>query len=159
MFDEAMCAFFSSGCSLIVGGLTPEGEPFATRAWGLRFPDGAGSDRVRIVLGAAELDRLAVAAGGGGELAATGANVLSLHSVQLKGEVDSIEAVTEEDLEQHRRFCDLFFADVERIDGTERWLMDRLVPEDLVVVVLRVRRLFDQTPGPRAGRPLAAGPA
>lgn len=154
MLDEATTAFLHSGCSLIVGGLTPDGEPFATRGWGVRCD---GDDRVRVVVGAADLGRLAVDAGPSRRIAVTGADVPTLRSVQLKGEVEGVDAAAAADLAQHRSFCDQFFADVHRTDGTARHLMERLVPADLVVLVVRVTQLFDQTPGPRAGRPLAAG--
>ena len=146
MFDGALTSFLLSGCSLIVGGLTPDGEPFATRGWGIRVVD-ADEGLLRVVVGTADLARLAI-----GALAVTGADVPTLRSVQLKGTVEAVDAPEEADLVQHRSFCDQFFADVERTDGTARPLMDRLVPADLAVVVLRVRELFDQTPGPNAGR-------
>jgi hypothetical protein len=149
--DGALTSFLLSGCSLIVGGLTPDGEPFATRGWGLRVAD-AEAGVVRVVLGVADLARMAV-----GALAVTGADVPTLRSVQLKGEVRAVVEPDEADLAQHRSFCDQFFADVERTDGTARPLMERLVPADLTVVVLHVRQLFDQTPGPNAGRRIEGG--
>lgn len=148
LFDPATTTFLSSGCSLIVGGLTGDGEPFATRGWGIRVLD-PDEGRLRLVVGSADLARLERAA-----LAVTGADVPTLRSLQLKGTVETVEPLDEEDRVQHRSFCDQFFADVERTDGTARWLMARLVPADLAVVVLRVRQLFDQTPGPNAGRQL-----
>ena len=148
MFDGATTSFLLSGCSLIVGGLTPDGEPFATRGWGIRVVD-PDEHRLRVVVGAADLARLAP-----GALAVTGADVPTLRSLQLKGTVEAVDAPNEDDLVQHRSFCDQFFADVARTDGTARHLMERLVPVDLVVAVFRVRHLFDQTPGPNAGRPI-----
>ena len=154
MFDEATTAFLLSGCSLIVGGLTPDGEPFATRGWGVRIGEG---DHVRVVVGVADLRRLDVVDGHHRRLAVTGADVPSLRSVQVKGDVVGSEDVDEADLAQHRSVCDQVVADGQRTDGTARHLMERLVPADLVTVVVRVTELFDQTPGPRAGQPLAAG--
>ena len=153
MFDEATTAFLLSGCSLIVGGLTPEGEPFAARGWGVRV---AGDDEpIRVLVGAADLERLGAAGGMARRVAVTGADVPTLRSVQLKGDLEAVDAVDAADLAQHRSFCDQFFGDVFRTDGTARHLMERLVPADLVVLVVRVTELFDQTPGPRAGQPLA----
>ena len=154
MLDEATSAFLLTGCSLIVGALTPDGEPFATRGWGLRVA--GGDDHVRVVVGAADVARLELEGGAGRRIAVTGADVPTLRSVQLKGEVQALDAVDEADRVQHHSFCDQFFADVHRTDGTARHLMERLVPADLVVLVVRVTELFDQTPGPRAGQPLTA---
>ena len=156
MLDETTAAFLLSGCSLIVGGLTPDGEPFATRGWGVRLT--AEEATVRVVVGVADLERLEVARGTG-RIAVTGADVPTLRSVQLKGEVRAVDALDEHDRTQHHSFCDQFFADVHRTDGTARHLMERLVPADLAVLVVRVTELYDQTPGPRAGQPLAVAGA
>ena len=155
MIDEAMAAFLSSGCSFIVGALTPDGEPFATRGWGARVID--EGRRLRLSVATGDLCRLALGAGDAAAsraIAVTGADVLTLRSVQLKGEVEGVDSTDPRDLDEHRSFCDQFFAAVERSDGTDRRLMERLVPSDLTIVVVRVTQLFDQTPGPRAGRRL-----
>ena len=148
LFDSSTTSFLLSGCSLIVGGLTPDGEPFATRGWGIRLVDGDRS-RLRVVVGTADLARLEQ-----GELAVTGADVPTLRSLQLKGSIEAVEPLDDLDLAQHRSYCHQFFADVERTDGVPSSLMERLVPADRTVVVFRVRQLFDQTPGPNAGRPI-----
>ena len=151
VLSEAMSSFLRPGCSMVVGGLTDDGEPFATRGWGLRLDD---AGRVRVLVGTADLRRLGVASGASRAIAVTGGDVATLRSVQFKGTAEVIEEPTEEDRRQHRSFCDQFFDAVRRTDGTERALMQRLVPADLIVVVVRVEQVFDQPPGPRAGRPL-----
>ncbi len=92
-----------------------------------------------------------------GAIALTGADVRTLHAVQLKGRSLGIEPATDADRARALRFCDQFFSDVAQIDGTERDLLERLVPADYAVCLVAVDEVFDQTPGPGAGAPLAAG--
>jgi hypothetical protein len=154
VLDDELAAFLESGCSTIVGLVTAGGEPFATRGWGTEVVSPA---QVRVLLGAGPL-RSAGLRGGGAParfaIAVTGASVLTLRSVQLKGTAHSLSAPTAADLERSARFCTEFFADVAATDGIDRWLMDRLVPADLVVATVDVDELYDQTPGPGAGKRL-----
>ncbi len=155
VFDDELVAFLESGCSTIVGLVTATGEPFATRGWGTEVLPGERA-RVRVLVGAGALAALGHAPGdeGGFAIAVTGASVLTLRSVQLKGTARAVEQPDEDDLARSRRFCDDFFADVEATDGVPRRLMDRLVPADLLVCEVDVDELYDQTPGPGAGEPL-----
>jgi hypothetical protein len=50
------------------------------------------------------------------------------------------------------RFCDDFWGDVEDIHGTPRYLLDRLVPSRLAAVDVAIDEVYNQTPGPKAGR-------
>ena len=145
-----------SGSSTIVGLLTAQGEPFASRGWGTQILDGS---RLRVLIGAGTL----AAAGrwpAGHDLepfpiSVTGADVRTLHSVQAKGTAIALEAPTAEDLDCSTRFCDDFFDAVWETDGVERARMERLVPADLVACTVAVDELYDQTPGPGAGARLA----
>ena len=90
-------------------------------------------------------------------IATTGCNVLSLRGVQLKGPIVSIEPATADDHQRLQAYCDAFFADVAVVDSIPRWLMERLVPADIVAVVFDVTERYDQTPGPNAGAALISG--
>lgn len=152
MIDADLSAFLESGCSTIVGTLTPSGEPYATRGWGTEV---LSSDplRVRVLVGAGAFAHVGRFPGDGAtfSIAVTGADVRTLRSVQLKGTAHDLEAPTPADLERSGMFCDSFFADVEAVDGVHRALMERLVPTDLLAVTVEVAELYDQTPGPAAG--------
>jgi hypothetical protein len=153
--DPDLVTFLESGCSTIVGLLTPAGEPFATRAWGAVVTD-RGRPTVRLLLGAAAVASVGRAVGDGSSfaIAFTGADVRSLRSVQLKGTAHSLEAATDDDREVSARFCDAFFGAVVDVDGIRRPLMERLTPLDLVACTVDVDEMYDQTPGPGAGAPL-----
>lgn len=155
MIDAALSAFLESGCSTIVGTVTPSGEPYATRGWGTEVLSG-DPPRIRVLVGAGAFSAIGRHSGDGATfaIAVTGADVRTLRSVQLKGTAHDLEAPTAADLERSARFCDAFFGDVEAVDGIARDRLDRLVPADLLALTVDVAELYDQTPGPAAGTPL-----
>jgi hypothetical protein len=159
VLDPDLIAFLESGCSTIVGLLTPTGEPFATRAWGTAVVD-PERPTLRLLLGAAALASVGRHAGDGSSfpLAVTGADVQTLRSLQLKGTAHSIEMVTDEDRVRSARFCDEFFGAVAQVDGIRRQLMARLAPIDLLACTFDADEMYDQTPGPGAGAPLPPRP-
>lgn len=156
MFEPELVAFLQSGCSTLVGTVGPDGDPHAARGWGLDVLDGeTGTLRVLIDTD----DELTVRhLTGHGPVALTAANVPTLRSVQLKGRSLGVEPATEVDADRARRFCDDFFSDIEMTDGTERSLLERLVPDGFAVCLVQVDEVFDQTPGPSAGEALVGEP-
>lgn len=152
MFDTDLTAFLQSGCSTIVGVLTPSGEPFATRAWGTEILSGA-PPRLRLLVGAGAFASIGRFAGDSAAfaVAVTGADVRTLRSLQVKGTGHDLEPPTAADLARSQEFCRCFFADVEATDGISASLMNRLVPADLLACTVDVAEIYDQTPGPGAG--------
>jgi hypothetical protein len=152
VFDADLVEFLESGCSTIVGLVTVDGEPFATRAWGTHvLLDG----RLRVLVGAGAMAATGWGPGDRFAIAVTGASVLTLRSVQAKGTAQGLEPATDEDRVRSRAFCEAFFADVQETDDVPRELMGRLVPADLLACTVEVAELYDQTPGPGAGARLA----
>jgi hypothetical protein len=156
VFDDELKAFLESGCATIVGLVTRNGDPFATRGWGSEID--AARATVRVLVGAGAL---AAAGRATGEepfaIALTGGHIVTLRSVQAKGTAVRVEPPTDADLARSARFCDEFFEAVHVTDGTDRALLERLLPADLLAVTVEVDELYDQTPGPRAGAPLGGG--
>jgi Pyridoxamine 5'-phosphate oxidase len=153
LFSPETTAFLESGCALIVATVSVDGEPRATRGWGL---DVLGENQVRILLEADDhvtLEHLA----SHDSIAITSTSVRTLHSMQLKGRALRIEPATDDDRRRAARFCDDFFSDIVAIDGYDRALLDRLVPADYVTCTVAVEAAYDQTPGPRAGASFAPG--
>ncbi|MGZ4693887.1 MAG: pyridoxamine 5'-phosphate oxidase family protein [Acidimicrobiales bacterium] len=156
MFEPEMITLLQSGCAAIVGTVGPDGYPHAGRAWGLDVVD-AGRGTLRMLIDADDeltVDHLS----GDGAVAITAANVPTLRSVQVKGRSLGVEPATAADDARAQRFCDEFFTDIVETDGTERILVERLVPLRYLVCHVQVEEIFDQTPGPSAGAPLAAEP-
>lgn len=154
MFDEQTRQFLESGCALIIGTVSDDGEPHAGRGWGLDVLAG-DETMVRLLLDADDATSIAHAAAGGA-IAITATSVATLHSLQLKGRSLRVEPVSPEDAERGARFCDDFFTDIVNSDQTDRALVERLTPAGYVACVAVIREVFDQTPGPKAGAAVRA---
>jgi hypothetical protein len=141
-------AFFESGCALLVGTVSADGEPHAGRGWGL---DVLSEEplRIRVLLDAEDVATVERAAEGGA-IAVTATSVRTLHSVQLKGRATSVEADAG-DAARAQRYIAAFFHDIQDTDGTTMDLLDRFVPLGYVGCTVEVEERFDQTPGPAAG--------
>lgn len=148
MFDDTQIAFLESGCALVVGLVDATGRPYATYGWGLSMAP--GSSRVRLLLGAADLD-VDDPAVVGRSVAITGTNVESFKSLQLKGTIVGAGVATDDDLVRCERYKDDFFGDVTLVDGVARFLLEQTSPAAIVACDLEVSAVFDQTPGPKAG--------
>lgn len=143
--DETV-EFLHSGCSLIVGVVGDDGAPVASRGWGLTVLEGDGS-RLRLVGVEGEVAL--------GPIAVTACSVRTLRSMQFKGNVVEIEAMTEADQAKCEQYADDFMQDITDTDGVPRYLLERIFPANRVACTLVVDEMFDQTPGPRAGAPLS----
>jgi hypothetical protein len=148
VFDIETTAFLESGCALLVGTVSPLGEPHAGRAWGLDVLSDEPL-RVRVLLDVEDVTTVEHAASGGA-IAVTATSVRTLHSVQLKGRVISVEADAD-DTSRAGRYIAEFFHDIQETDGTKKDLLDRFVPLGYVGCTVEVEERFDQTPGPAAG--------
>jgi hypothetical protein len=140
-------AFLEAGCALIIGTVAADGMPLATRGWGLDVLD---DGHVRLLVDAddeAALVNLASTRA----IAITAADVRTLHSTQMKGEVVSIEDVDEAEADRARRYCEDFFVDIHETDGTSYEVLERMVPSRYRACLCQVGDWFDQTPGPGAG--------
>lgn len=153
MPDEAIAKFLEGGCALIVATVSPDGEPYATRAWGLDIVPGDPL-RARVLL-AADDHRTIAHLGGSGRIAVTGGDVRTLRSIQLKGRAVGIEPVRDKDRARAGRYLDEFFTAVVETDGTPRHTLERIIPLDYVVCTITVEEIYDQTPGPCAGASVA----
>jgi hypothetical protein len=152
MVEGAAAELLTGGCALIVGVVSADRVPCATRGWGLTVLAGPPS-RVRLVLSSDDVPRLRDDTDSQA-IAITAADVRTFHAVQLKGRAGVPEPADRADRAAVIRYCDSFFGAVEDVDGTERRLLDRLVPEDFVACTVMVDELYDQTPGPGAGAAL-----
>lgn len=155
MFDAATRAFLEGGAALVVGTVSPDGEPYATRGWGLRVLGATAPVQVRLLLSAADLVALSDL-DGTGRVAITASDVATLRSLQLKGRVIAVEPIVEDDHDLAAGYVDALFEDVVETDGIARHLLERLVPPAFVAFTVEPDELFDQTPGPGAGAAVGA---
>ncbi|MCD6680562.1 MAG: pyridoxamine 5'-phosphate oxidase family protein [Burkholderiaceae bacterium] len=81
-------------------------------------------------------------------------------TVQVKADAVSIEAATDADVVLAQQRIRAMAAELER-HGYERGFTERMLsfdPADLTLVRLRPEEIFDQTPGPQAGRAIGMSP-
>jgi hypothetical protein len=150
--DEALVRFLRSGCTPIVGRVTPEGAPVAMRGWGIHAE--VDDATLRLLLDADDVAALGGPAPGD-RIAVTATSVPTLRSVQMKGRLTAIGPADATDLERMRVFLDAMYGDIAAADGFPRALLERWQPAEVVVCTVAVEAIFDQTPGPLAGAPLA----
>jgi hypothetical protein len=154
VFSSDVMAILEAGTSLIVGTVGPDGEPRATRAFALSVVDDA-TNRVRVAVSAD--DPVAIEHLQTGAIAVTAADVSTLRSVQLKGRVQQVDPPTEHDLELVHEHSSQFFQAIASTDGIDVDVARRMLALSVVAVEFVVDELFDQSPGPAAGSPVALG--
>ena len=154
MISSETTTFLEGGCATVVGTVSADGEPWATRGWGTVVTDRT-SRELRLILDADDEPTLANL-NATGAIAITGAHPATSRSTQVKGVATRVEPANEADLVRHAQFCDDFFGIVEAVDGTPRASLERLVPARFVACTVHVKEVYDQTPGPVAGRPIDA---
>jgi hypothetical protein len=152
VLDEELGAFLEGGCALLIGTVTPTGRPTASRAWGCTVID-AGRGRMRVVVDSHDATTMGNLASRG-RVAVTAADVPTLRSVQLKGRCIGVEPAIPDDLDTAAAYCAKYYGDVALVDGFPLSLCERFTPAGYAACVVDVEELFDQTPGPSAGRPL-----
>jgi hypothetical protein len=159
VIDRPLFDLLESGSSsLVVGVLDPDGEPFATRAWGLQVLS-ADPMSLRVLLPTGSLARIGRSSGDGSSfpMALTAADVPTLQSLQVKGTARDLDDVTDEDLARFDAYREEFFRVINRTDGYDPEVLERWAPTDLTACTMDVRETFDQSPGPGAGAPVQIG--
>jgi hypothetical protein len=154
VLEAETAKFLSDKAALIVGVVGTDGRPYATRGWGLTVLDPQTGES-RLLLEAEDRSRLAHLAGGGA-IAVTGSDVITLRSCQVKGHVQGFDEPTAADIAHAEHYRDGYFGDIEAADHFPRVLLERHRPDDVVACRFVVEEVFDQTPGPHAGAPLAS---
>jgi hypothetical protein len=151
-FATELVTILETGAGLVVGTVSPDGEPRADRAWAATVVD-ADTRRIRFVMSAD--DPAVVENLQSGSVSLTGAEVITYQSVQLKGWPLVVETPTAADVELARLQSETFFEAVHRSDGNPVESLRRMLPHRMVAVEMIVHESFDQTPGPSAGTSLA----
>ena len=149
-FGSALQAVVVNGAGLVVGTVSADGEPRANRAWCVSVVD-PDARRIRFVMSGD--DPVVVEHLRTGSVSLTAADVLTFHSIQVKGRADLVEAPTTADLARAREASQAFFDAIERTDGNPMELLLRMLPLQMLAVEMTVDETFDQTPGPKAGDP------
>jgi hypothetical protein len=156
LLDEALAAFVQTGVSINAASRGAGNVPAVARANGCRV----AVDRrtVGIVLPASKSAALLEAVRGSGTLAVVFSEPATHRTYQLKGTDATVVPATDEDRAAAARWVHAFAAVLAPLGYPEDVFRALLgaEAEDLVVVTFTPTAAFDQTPGPRAGAPLAA---
>jgi hypothetical protein len=153
--DDRQRAFFESGCGLLIGLADGERRPYAQRGWGARI-DPEVPNVMRVMLPGND-DHLRSLLAPGARVAVTGADVRTLQGLQVKGTVLRLDGLGPADEARVIRYRELFFGAIVEVDGNAREQLDRIRPDRFVACEIEIDAVFDQTPGPGAGRSAGTG--
>ena len=149
MIPDSILHLLQTGVSVMVGTRDASLMPECTRAWGIHV----GADRATVIVLLSEafagqtLDNLRE----NGRIAVTCTRPTDHITCQLKGRVRSMKPVTSANRETSRQWHREFIAELRAI-GVPSALGEAWVVEPTVAVELAVIDVFDQTPGPGAGK-------
>ena len=133
----------------MVGTRDPSLMPECTRAWGIHI--GADRGAVTIFLSEAFAGKTIENLRDNGKVAVTCTRPTDHTTCQLKGQVLRIKPVTSADREVSRQWHRDFAAELRAI-GVPSTLSEAWIVEPTVAVDIAVIEVFDQTPGPSAGK-------
>lgn len=156
ILDEALAAFVQTGVSINAGSRGAGNVPALARANGCRVA--ADRRSVTVFLAAAKSEALLEAVRGSRTIAVVFSEPPTHRTIQLKGTDAVAAAATGEDRAIAARWVDAFVAALVPLGYSEAVFRALLWadPADLIAVTFTPSAAFDQTPGPRAGAPLAA---
>ena len=123
--------------------------PECTRAWGIRIAADRGV--VTVVLSETFAGKTIENLRENGRIAVTCTRPTDHFTCQLKGRVQSIKRATSADRDLSRRWHREFMAELTAI-GVPSALSEAWIAEPTLAVEITVTDVFDQTPGPGAGR-------
>jgi hypothetical protein len=152
LIDEEVTAFLRGPVVTFLGTADAMGTAEVTRVFGAAP---AGPDRLRLLISAAATATRANLTPGA-RVAVLLTNITNYRSLQWKGRLLEVGgaptpgdvALSDLGLEQLTEGCKIV-----GIDHTKAW---RLWPVEVIPVVVQVDEVYDQTPGPDAGRSLEA---
>jgi predicted pyridoxine 5'-phosphate oxidase superfamily flavin-nucleotide-binding protein len=149
MIPDSIVQLLKTGVSVMVGTRDASLMPECTRAWGIRV----GSDRraVTIFLSEAIAGKTVDNLRENGKIAVTCTRPTDHITCQIKGLVRSMKPVSAANRETSRRWHHEFIAELTAI-GVPPALGEAWIVEPTVAVEIAVTDVFDQTPGPAAGK-------
>ena len=153
---EELVAYLESGPSMLIGTRDKDLRPTAARATGVHV----AADRLSLVayLPRPTMGRTLANLRENGRVALGFSRPVDHKTLQLKGRCLEIREPTEDDLARQRAYLTGFVEHL-RIVNVSPTRTSRLTLTPCVAVHIAVESIFEQTPGPAAGRRLEDGPA
>jgi hypothetical protein len=151
LIDDDLATFVKGPVSAMLGTIDATNVPDVTRVAGITVLPG---DRFRLLI-STEAATAQANAQVGARVSVLVTDITTYRSVQWKGEVVEASAPrTTGDLAPFHHHVETFVAS-SHVVGIDPAVCDRFFPEEVVALVVHVDDLYDQTPGPGAGRRLA----
>jgi hypothetical protein len=152
VLDPAVVEFIHGGVAVGVATRDDDLKPEFARAWG---PEVSADGRsVRLCVAASEGSRVRANLERNGAVAVGFSPPTIARAVQVKGVASRVGDPEVADLERVEQHVLLFVAEAERIGAPAELSRRMFVGTDLVAVEFSIDEVFDQTPGPTAGRRL-----
>jgi hypothetical protein len=152
VLDPAVVEFIHAGVAVGVATRDDQLRPEFARGWGPEVsPD---SRSLRLCVAAPEGSRVRANLERNGAVAVGFSPPTIARAVQVKGVATVVEEPDAADLERVERHVESFVAEAERIGAPTELSLRLFVREGLVAVSFSFDEVFDQTPGPTAGRRL-----
>jgi hypothetical protein len=148
-----LAGFLESGVILYLATRSADLEPESLMAFGVKI--GVGDDLLTVYLAEAPAAATMANLKDNGQMALSAVRVTDYKSLQLKGEFVSSRPVNEADQAIQMRYLGLLGADLGRV-GVPRSTGMRMIWTPGLALTMRVRDIFVQTPGRRAGFALEA---
>ena len=150
---DELATFLASGLSILVGTRDASLRPTALRAGGAK----ATADRrhIEIALPTVTSARTIANLRENGRIAVTFSRPSDYRSVQIKGRCIDIQDTPASERARLEAYRDAFTADLELV-GLARENTLRLAVWPAITITMTVETMFDQAPGPQAGRPYEA---
>jgi hypothetical protein len=149
MIPDSIVHLLQTGVSVMVGTRDASLMPECTRAWGIQI--GADRGAVTIFLSESFAGKTIENLRGNGKIAVTCTRPTDHTTCQLKGQVSRITPASSSHRDASRRWHRDFVAELRAI-GVPTKLSEAWIVEPSVAVEIAVTEVFDQTPGPGAGR-------
>ena len=152
VLDPAVVEFIQGGVAVGVATRDADLRPEFARGWG---PEVSADRRsLRVCVSAPEGSRMRANLEGNGAVAVGFSPPTIARAVQVKGIATAVAEPEAADLERVERHSRSFVAEAARIGAPVEIARRMFVRTGLVAVQFSVDEVFDQTPGPTAGRHL-----
>lgn len=158
IIDPATAEFLGKGVGMLIGACDEHLMPIAVRATGCKVsPDRC---TVTVFVSAAQAGRMVDILGANGMISVTFSLPESHRTIQLKGSDAAVGALQEGDIGIVEAYRDAFVEQLTGLgyDPAKTRRMVTRPTEELIAISFTPDAAFTQTPGPRAGEPLAAQP-
>jgi hypothetical protein len=155
VLDDDHAAFMQSGLSIVVASRNADNVPSVARAFACRVA--ADRRSVTLLLWAPQAGTLLADLRATRAIAAVFSRPSTHRTIQVKGRDAAQAPVADDDRALVAHHTDLLVAGLDPLGFAPRLIRTyfHCEPDELVAIAFTPSAAFDQTPGPRAGRPLA----